>query len=244
MEQSHLIIATLAGIAVAFFGLYRVRSRVMAGSLREYAESFDGMKLHDVVVALLVLGGISLFAVTDWNSKVEGHKKTFTEQFQLPHNVEFIEFRRKARSVHGTVGFSEEQWQNYVTKLEAEPVWAPVPLGQENEKIVGVFSPNARGWNDLATLTPANGTSEANPEDLPWLHTLWHESDAGTVKNGHVLCYVYQKPGPAKAKILQSRAVTPYKVSACSDLARKERISTYVLGILDHDTKTLRMVIG
>ena len=156
-------------------------------------------------------------------------------QFHLPDDVPFAKFTfsqkmsfRRPR-IEGIVRFTETQFQAYAATLDDRVVWKPVPLAYDGTAINGTFSSAALQW----TRSPAVLASDR--------HLRWGglaDDYPSAMPHGRYFCYVIQLPSDAAVT-----NASPYRISACDEMATHENTVGTLKGALDFDTRTLYMIL-
>ncbi|WP_371396672.1 hypothetical protein [Fretibacter rubidus] len=172
------------------------------------------------------------------------------QHFLLPDDIQFsnVKLIGKAssvqiKSISAKVNFSDTQWENYLAQVQNPTLWHSANLHFERQIITGKYEPNARVWYNTPEPITAKDNLNKNVNDFTWLFNLASKHRASEVKNGKVLCYVFQKQF-SKTHLTQGlKSESSYKISACSDILRREQIYTYVYGVLDFEQKNLHMFI-
>ena len=221
---------------LAYRAKARHRETVRKATTRDY------IKTGCVLLCIAVVWKAYSFAADS------GRKAMLREQFVIPDAVELTEFEfeksGKYKGLHrtrATYRFTDRQFAAYRAKLDDPAIWYPKAFEHARRTMTGTFTFEARQWSDPPS-SPGGEITQAEwigPE-FTWLHKIWRERAKATVRNGRVMCYVFQDVLNNPPSLWREEA---YKVSACSQLVKSKRIQTAVMAILDFDEKTLSILI-
>ncbi len=189
--------------------------------------------------ALLVFGIIGFIYWQD-HRDLNARADVLREFFELPADAKFADIQRfsKSRStaprIAAIVRFTEPQFKAFAGRLDTQRTWeqgAPRYDGLPLE----IISPENPRWQGLPVPT------YAGERRVRW--TNLSEAEASRMRNGRVLCVALQRK--ERAWNAQANGETPRFVAHdCSVLAQTDRSAAVVLGALDHDTKTLHMIMN
>ena len=255
-----ILLLILIGIAAAFYGIHSGRAK--ADRLRDLPSTISRMRIRDWFILAVIICGIAVISSTLMKNNRAAKIDSLREQFLLPADIEFLDFRTRGASndrisIRAAVKFTPQQWQDYLTKLYDPSLWQPAPLRLaapipipfkkegfhwKGDIIDGDYAANARVWNELPKPLEYE-TGLRTLREYPRLYHYWWNEGEAKPKAGRVMCYIFHRDHTGQDVDLPQRSYLNYKVSACADLTKRDAVNTYVLGILDFDKKTLRMVI-
>jgi len=228
-----LIISVGAGY-VTFFGSVERRENTLNTPLRDYA-----------IAGVVIIGLIIMYFNSRASYEVTA-REMVREQFALTDEVETASFEVVRHgigsgisySVKATYRFTDAQLRDYTATFDDPEVWKPHTMQHDSERFFGSY---ARRWERFPRPLRASDMVGRTTRDLPWLWNLWWEQDWKTIKNGRILCFLFQEDNGGRHPQTGKRGW--HKVSACSDVPRNESQRAYVLGILDFDTNTLSAIV-
>ena len=255
-----ILLLILIGIAAAFYGIHSGRAK--ADRFRAFPETLKRMRVWDWVISIIIVAGIFMAASTLSKNEEVAQKNSLREQFRLSADVNLVDFRQgesgsKKPAFSATVHFTPQQWKDYINDINDPTVWQPRPLRRtasipipfkeddidfRGDIIDGDYAANARVWYELPEPLEFK-TGLSTLREYPRLYHYWWDEGEARPKAGRIMCYIFHRDRTEHDVDTPQRNYLNYKVSACADLTKRDDVNAYVLGILDFDKKTLRMVI-
>lgn len=157
-------------------------------------------------------------------------KELLRSQFHLPPDVALAEIvvdRKKhapfPADIEGVAHFSSAQFRDYLALLDDPDVWRPQPFHYGGVTFAGPASPNAFLWKDLK-----------GARQLAWGRLS--ERRAGIARSGKLLCFAVEH-------VDEREAAPSLRGGACSEIDGKAPKTVYVQGLIDHEARTLHMLV-
>lgn len=220
--------------AVILFGI--LSGRAKGARMRELPMTLKSMRLHDWIISVVILAAVSLTARHFIQAENERGRQSVRKTFNLDSKVEFTHFKFRQRSARGfeaSAKLSEEQFVTYRRSFDDTAIWAKTSLFTGRQTLTGTFSPGAAAWLDLPKGLRGEDNPYAADRDLPLLYKFWNKDGRNEVKRGRILCYVYHEDINTKGS----------RISSCLDMPSRTPRQSCVIGVLDFETRELRMTV-
>ena len=130
MDMWELLLLILIAIAAAYYGIHSGRAK--ADRLRNIPSTISTMRIRDWIIVAFIICGVVVVSSMHIQRERDAQKDSLREQFRVPPDIEFLDFQQggngKKIQFNATVGFTPQQWQDYITDLDDPSLWRPVPI--------------------------------------------------------------------------------------------------------------------